>query len=616
MLTSRTNSRPAGIRKAAAACLALTATGLLTLPSRTAVAQDPFTIAEALAAVKAGLEGAQQAWSIYQSQGTFPAFEPSTADRINDAVNKMENVTIDAASIPILAKSQAVIKKFAMASHNPMPSAAQIQEIDSSADLILDEVELFVPKNTRYAELLGTMYNMILPIYVQVHLRGSQFGIFPIGKSLDEDVRVRLRKGIALDYAMVGGVISGPAAAISRQGTQDTTRNSFMFANVKASAYRSSTGGSDAKCHGDDNLCSAYFQTNPRVQSIQVGAWGLTYLLATMGSAIPSMNDPVLGTVTVLPRASWQANWQGHEDAVWTSMQEHSWGKFVTDRRCPEGSLIIGVWQMPKFDYTSFLCQRSLRIPSFDTTTSSIQLTPKTYSCSGRFCNYGVACDSTDWMVAGGFGSATCYRRLESNNIASPIPASCSVTTVGPNAVVPPKGLITTFAQNTFLTAYDPTSWTSAKRAFFTTCGLPIVKPRTPVSSPLYRYSANGWHFYTTNWNELGSGNGWTFEGSIGGTQPRRSEQSQPFFRYYNPVSGNHFYTTTWAELAEGWQRGWVFEGVEAYVPTFSSSLTKQLHRYYNPTSGDFFYTTNFDELGNGGLGYIYQGVQCNLFNQ
>jgi hypothetical protein len=134
---------------------------------------------------------------------------------------------------------------------------------------------------------------------------------------------------------------------------------------------------------------------------------------------------------------------------------------------------------------------------------------------------------------------------------------------------------------------------------------------------PLYRYwnAGIGDHFYTTNWNELGSGNNqWAYEGVEGYIYDGGVTGALPLYRYWNPVTGDHFYTTNWGELGSGGSNGWRFEGVQGYVLGSSASGTTPLYRYWNPTKTDHFYTTDWSELGSGAQGYTYEGVQCYIF--
>ncbi|HLL47996.1 MAG TPA: S8 family serine peptidase [Longimicrobiaceae bacterium] len=138
----------------------------------------------------------------------------------------------------------------------------------------------------------------------------------------------------------------------------------------------------------------------------------------------------------------------------------------------------------------------------------------------------------------------------------------------------------------------------------------------TVQTVPLYRYwnAGIGDHFYTTNWNELGSGrHGWAYEGvqCFVLSQPRTG--SAPLYRYWNAASGDHFYTTSWGELGSG-RYGYAYEGIQCYVPVQAQSGTVPVYRYWNPGIADHFYTTSWAELGSGRYGWGYEGVQCHAW--
>jgi hypothetical protein len=91
-----------------------------------------------------------------------------------------------------------------------------------------------------------------------------------------------------------------------------------------------------------------------------------------------------------------------------------------------------------------------------------------------------------------------------------------------------------------------------------------------------------------------------------------------PLHRYWNVGLGDHFYTTDWAELGNGgW--GWVYEGIACHVyaapaPGVPPPPNSQpLHRYWNGEIANHFYTTNFAELGAGRDGWVYERVECHV---
>jgi hypothetical protein len=91
-----------------------------------------------------------------------------------------------------------------------------------------------------------------------------------------------------------------------------------------------------------------------------------------------------------------------------------------------------------------------------------------------------------------------------------------------------------------------------------------------------------------------------------------------PLHRYWNVGLGDHFYTTDWAELGNGgW--GWVYEGIACHVYAAPAPgappppNSQPLHRYWNGEVANHFYTTNFAELGAGRDGWVYERVECHV---
>ncbi|MFN3300379.1 MAG: M57 family metalloprotease, partial [Sediminibacterium sp.] len=78
------------------------------------------------------------------------------------------------------------------------------------------------------------------------------------------------------------------------------------------------------------------------------------------------------------------------------------------------------------------------------------------------------------------------------------------------------------------------------------------------------------------------------------------------FYRYNNV--GKHLYSTNWNELTTG-NFGWSYEWAEGYVFSIARPGMSNIYRYWLPSQNDYFYTTNYNELGNGKWGYQYQGI-------
>lgn len=81
-----------------------------------------------------------------------------------------------------------------------------------------------------------------------------------------------------------------------------------------------------------------------------------------------------------------------------------------------------------------------------------------------------------------------------------------------------------------------------------------ILSTKESGTVPMYRYAhSNGDHFFTTNYNELGSGRlGYKSEGIIGYVYPSKVAGTMPLYRYVNTITGEHFYTTNYSELGSG----------------------------------------------------------------
>lgn len=139
-----------------------------------------------------------------------------------------------------------------------------------------------------------------------------------------------------------------------------------------------------------------------------------------------------------------------------------------------------------------------------------------------------------------------------------------------------------------------------------------VINGVTVEAFPLYRYwnSSVTDHFYTTNYNELGSGkNGYIFERIEAYIPTSQYSGTTPFYRYFNPSTGDHFYTTNYSELGEG-RNGYLREDTVGYVFSQGYAGTCKLFRYFNSTSDDHFYTIDYNELGGGSGGYVKESPE------
>jgi len=143
----------------------------------------------------------------------------------------------------------------------------------------------------------------------------------------------------------------------------------------------------------------------------------------------------------------------------------------------------------------------------------------------------------------------------------------------------------------------------------------------------LYRYF-NGKisdHFYTTNYNELKSGNGdWKYEGVQCKISQYWQPEAAPLYRYWLPGK-DHFYTTNINEIGtsipgQTGKHGYKSEGVTGYCFYAKKSGTVPLYRYYHGGNQNHFYTTNAKEIGVTGSGHIgnhgykSEGVACYVY--
>ncbi|WP_170075928.1 NlpC/P60 family protein [Paraclostridium dentum] len=110
---------------------------------------------------------------------------------------------------------------------------------------------------------------------------------------------------------------------------------------------------------------------------------------------------------------------------------------------------------------------------------------------------------------------------------------------------------------------------------------------------PIYRYYNGTDHFYTPNYNELGSGgNGYKFENVAFYAYPSQKTGTVPVYRYYNGT--DHLYTSSYNELGNG-SNGYKFEGIAFYAYPSQTDGTYPVYRCFNGT--DHFYTTNSAEV-------------------
>jgi hypothetical protein len=401
---------------------------LLTLTSQ-AKAQEPITLVGAATLVGQAFEKAKAAYDAYKFFNTLVDPEPTTAELIDRAVLALSNLIIASLSEQWVTEGQTVIDQFRIAA--AAPTAANWRTFDTHARAFLKLLQNEIPVDNRYANALGGMYVAVLPLYLQAHLAGGQWGIPPIAGSLAEDVINAARDGLQLSYDMVG------ARKVTAAGrVQDTTVYSPLYAYVKMH--------SQSNCFDSAGICAAYFQTNATVQAVRTAASGLLGILQDAGANRPAnLKDKHLGgtTVTVDPE-SWANNWRGYANGAWTPMQEVTDGVFTSDRRCPSGWGIVGVRQVPPpYALMGFLCQKWSLLPPWSPKAPSEVMSLVEYSCGGRLCSYNTTCPDPDFVAGGSMGMAQCVERLDYQTVL-PNRGACGRKDVNfnPPNVMPPRG--------------------------------------------------------------------------------------------------------------------------------------------------------------------------------
>jgi hypothetical protein len=83
-----------------------------------------------------------------------------------------------------------------------------------------------------------------------------------------------------------------------------------------------------------------------------------------------------------------------------------------------------------------------------------------------------------------------------------------------------------------------------------------------------------------------------------------------PLYRYYNPKLQKHYYTINFNEYGNG-GGGWNFEGVscQVYPPNFAAPDIAPVYRFFNPRTGDHYYTTGRYITRRDLRGYQYENV-------
>lgn len=121
------------------------------------------------------------------------------------------------------------------------------------------------------------------------------------------------------------------------------------------------------------------------------------------------------------------------------------------------------------------------------------------------------------------------------------------------------------------------------------TVGEPVMTFAEPDA--VYRlFNRKADHFYTSNCQDLSSAmnlHKYTSEGIVGFIEPTQTEGTTPFYRLSR--SGNHFYTANGNERDTAIKAGYRDEGIIGYLKPVGDSQTKPFYRSFNAKSGDHF---------------------------
>ncbi|WP_338846882.1 S8 family serine peptidase [Massilia sp. W12] len=139
--------------------------------------------------------------------------------------------------------------------------------------------------------------------------------------------------------------------------------------------------------------------------------------------------------------------------------------------------------------------------------------------------------------------------------------------------------------------------------------------------APLYRFvnrDNTSRHFYWTqislgfeNMNE--SSAVWYYEGLPGFLKRSQDADNVPLYHYHRSASGNNFYTTDWNELGGG-NGDYEYHGITGYCSQTPGPKTTPLYRYYHGQKELHFYTQDYNELGEGRDGWHKEGIACHIY--
>jgi hypothetical protein len=125
------------------------------------------------------------------------------------------------------------------------------------------------------------------------------------------------------------------------------------------------------------------------------------------------------------------------------------------------------------------------------------------------------------------------------------------------------------------------------------------------ASTPLYRAvnTSSGDHLLTTNQGEVAGVKNWSLEGSTGYIYTSSHPGLIPLYRYF--VGGYHFFTTNANEVSSAYS-----EGIVGYLDQTQGLGEIPYYRYAaKGNAHGHMYTSNFAELGNGNSSWTLEGI-------
>ncbi|HXI59877.1 MAG TPA: VCBS repeat-containing protein [Polyangia bacterium] len=419
---------------------------------------------EAFGALAQGIKIAKDAYSAYKDGKSFlDGPQPTTADLLAAAVSTIQNSITDGVASPVLADAQGALLDF----QNALQSSdrnARLAAFDQRASNVLTTMAALIPTDFRYAKILGTTYNLLLPVYLSVHLSGASWGSPINPDQLKFEFVTRLKAGLQLDYDMVGAKI------VNNPSLTDTTTTSALAKWVKDSAKNQN------EITINDDLRVDFFQTDPVVQAVQQTAATLYSILLAIGGDGVLLDSTSHVTVTIDP-AGWTDNWRGKANAVWTSSEPNIYGTFITSHPCPKDYGMVAVWQMQQ-SLASFLCVPWPNLAPPNVITSSwIRNTVGGSVCNSGFCSFGGSCSAPDFASSAMMGQVECVHRIDNPSRILPLRGSEQMQIVSFRPL-PPRGAqidlpagtalvgidFTAFRNGRFVYSYAPYNTTPAPR--------------------------------------------------------------------------------------------------------------------------------------------------------